>query len=88
MYHSRHLLLELPILPSADDLRILKEIGVSGLVVRVVEHSVKDLQGLSAMLDQVPSQPLRKRPDRPSGTIPIVHANSEEDFDDMDDFFL
>lgn len=88
MYHSKHLLLELPILPSSDELRILKEIGVSGLVVRVAEHSAKDLQELSILLDQLPLKPLRKRSERPTGTVPSVDIEPEEDFDDFDDFFL
>lgn len=88
MYHSKHLLLELPILPSRDELRILKEIGVSGLVICAAEHAVKDLQALSAMLDQLPSKPLRKRSERPTGTIPSTYAELEEDFDGFDDFFL
>ena len=89
---SKYLLLHLAVLPSKEELGVLRDTGVNALVVDAADHPVEELKACRARLDELPQATPQRRGERRVLTLPPLRASSrsapqkeEEDYDDEDD---
>ena len=89
-FNSKYLLLHLAMLPSKEELGVLREAGVSGLVVNAADHAVGELKAFRARLEELPSAAPHRRNEKRIATLPPLRmsprpAHQEEEDDDDDD---
>ena len=73
---SKHLLLHLAVLPSKEELGVLRDAGVSALVVDVAAHKAEELQACRARLDELPQSAPQRRGESRVATLPHLRVSS------------
>ena len=89
---SRYLLVHLSLLPSKEELAVLRDAGISAVLVDAADHSIEALKSCRARLEELPQATPPRRSERSVATLPPIRAaarppqrEEEEDDEEEDD---